>query len=581
MQDLVMSLSKASVKLALDGWDRELEIDFKDDNYTIITGRNAGGKTLALKCLADFCDFLREPSNSKFDRLVSFFKQVKTSWKPDGGENRILDSIQTQYEYEWLDYKSNSKLPLVDSTLIKWFKLENDDANFDETPKIDLPTLASRLLVDEENLKSGGLLIKASVLVQNRLTFVPSGVHSELDYYRLERRDGVRFNLTSSFTDIDGELASISPAPAVVFDEWREVTYSEEPLHSFGPWDHRGHRWMDEIEQRLGLIFDRDALEEAADRTYDFHKTDKMLRFQISPVDQRSVSEAYRLSSSMKKEVGDTVASWDDWYFEHLGNVFRQEFERELKSLEDDKFALAISNVITKRTFEEENCNCDAQTRDITMDFEEGKTFEETTTNFACRACGETLKLKLEDRLSPLVRFLSNVGLVDKESQFQLRDVNHFNEIFALWMTYGNLNPTDVLDHEDLLWLDGKDEEELHLFVETPLSDSFLQKAIQGWPMFGLATAVREYFDEEVPEHLSSGQSRLLSIFSGLAEFPEGSVVMIDEPELSLHIDWQESLISNLIRYFPHLKFIIATHSPNVIIEHTQKVIEVPPRDIA
>ena len=238
MQDLVMSLSKASVKLALDGWDRELEIDFQDDNYTIITGRNAGGKTLALKCLADFCDFLREPSNSKFERLVAFFRQRKTSWKPDGGENRILDSIQTQYEYEWLDYKSNSKLPLVDSTLIKWFKLENDDANFDETPKIDLPTLASRLLVDEENLKSGGLLIKASVLVQNRLTFVPSGVHSELDYYRLERRDGVRFNLTSSFTDIDGELASISPAPEVVFDEWREVTYSEETpplLWAMGP----------------------------------------------------------------------------------------------------------------------------------------------------------------------------------------------------------------------------------------------------------------------------------------------------------------------------------------------------------
>ena len=153
MQDLVMSLSKASVRLALDGWDRDLEIDFLDDNYTIITGRNAGGKTLALKCIGDFCDYLREPSNSKFDRLGGFFMQRKKSWQSDGGENRILDSMQTQHEYEWLDYKDNTGLPLVDSTLIKWYTLENDNANFEETPKINMPTLASRLLVDEEKLK--------------------------------------------------------------------------------------------------------------------------------------------------------------------------------------------------------------------------------------------------------------------------------------------------------------------------------------------------------------------------------------------------------------------------------------------
>ena len=241
-------------------------------------------------------------------------------------------------------------------------------------------------------------------------------------------------------------------------------------------------------------------------------------------------------------------------------------------------------------SFKTENCNCDAQTQDITTHFEEGKPIEETTTHFACGACEETLELNLEGRLRVLDDFLNSLigkdlpAFDDVGSQFQLRDGDHFHEIWALWETFGELSSEDssrVLTHEDYLWLDKKDDEELHLFVETPLSDNFLHKAIQGWPMFGLVTAVREYFDEEVPEYLSSGQSRLLSIFSGLAEFPEGSVVMIDEPELSLHIDWQESLITNLVRYFPHLKFIIATHSPNVIIEHTQKVIEVPPRDIA
>jgi hypothetical protein len=79
--------------------------------------------------------------------------------------------------------------------------------------------------------------------------------------------------------------------------------------------------------------------------------------------------------------------------------------------------------------------------------------------------------------------------------------------------------------------------------------------------------------------YLSSGQKRILGMFSTLMVLRPGSTVLIDEPELSLHIDWQRNLISALIDGFQHLTFVFATHSPDVIMNHPEKVIAVPPSE--
>ena len=99
-------------------------------------------------------------------------------------------------------------------------------------------------------------------------------------------------------------------------------------------------------------------------------------------------------------------------------------------------------------------------------------------------------------------------------------------------------------------------------------------------PRIGLWLAINSFFDDirdlRIP---SSGQQRILAIFSALSEMKAGSTIMIDEPELSLHINWQERLISTLTSSLPHLQFIMATHSPHVIVNHTESIYEVPPRD--
>lgn len=63
---------------------------------------------------------------------------------------------------------------------------------------------------------------------------------------------------------------------------------------------------------------------------------------------------------------------------------------------------------------------------------------------------------------------------------------------------------------------------------------------------------------------LSSGEKHLLRIFIETL-LTSVSTLLIDEPEISLHIDWQERLISEMQQLNPDAQFIIATHSPAIM----------------
>lgn len=42
-------------------------------------------------------------------------------------------------------------------------------------------------------------------------------------------------------------------------------------------------------------------------------------------------------------------------------------------------------------------------------------------------------------------------------------------------------------------------------------------------------------------------------------------VYVVDEPEVSLHITWQEQFVDALLKASPDTQFILATHSPSII----------------
>lgn len=65
---------------------------------------------------------------------------------------------------------------------------------------------------------------------------------------------------------------------------------------------------------------------------------------------------------------------------------------------------------------------------------------------------------------------------------------------------------------------------------------------------------------------LSSGEKQLLIILGkALLQEKKTWVYIADEPELSLHVRWQENLVKNLRAINPNSQIIFATHSPDVV----------------
>ena len=42
---------------------------------------------------------------------------------------------------------------------------------------------------------------------------------------------------------------------------------------------------------------------------------------------------------------------------------------------------------------------------------------------------------------------------------------------------------------------------------------------------------------------------------------------LLDEPEISLHLEWQKKLIQSLRRLAPDSQFVIVTHSPGIVMK--------------
>jgi len=68
--------------------------------------------------------------------------------------------------------------------------------------------------------------------------------------------------------------------------------------------------------------------------------------------------------------------------------------------------------------------------------------------------------------------------------------------------------------------------------------------------------------------YLTSGQKQLLSLVLGVKKIPIGTLILIDEPEISLHVDWQVDLIEQLQKPLFSSRLIIATHSPDIALNH-------------
>lgn len=65
---------------------------------------------------------------------------------------------------------------------------------------------------------------------------------------------------------------------------------------------------------------------------------------------------------------------------------------------------------------------------------------------------------------------------------------------------------------------------------------------------------------------LSSGEKHTLDIFIQTL-VADVNTLLLDEPEISLHVDWQTRLISAMRQLNPNAQLILATHSPDIMAE--------------
>ena len=74
---------------------------------------------------------------------------------------------------------------------------------------------------------------------------------------------------------------------------------------------------------------------------------------------------------------------------------------------------------------------------------------------------------------------------------------------------------------------------------------------------------------------LSSGEKQILILLTqALLQVDKPVVYIADEPELSLHVNWQDKLLESLVTLGGQIQVIVATHSPDIVGEFLDKVID-------
>jgi predicted ATPase len=81
--------------------------------------------------------------------------------------------------------------------------------------------------------------------------------------------------------------------------------------------------------------------------------------------------------------------------------------------------------------------------------------------------------------------------------------------------------------------------------------------------------------DMSIPlAQLSSGEKQLIILLTeALLQKCKETLFIADEPELSLHIEWQRKVISSITKLNPNAQIIIATHSPEIVGKFKDKAI--------
>ncbi len=77
-------------------------------------------------------------------------------------------------------------------------------------------------------------------------------------------------------------------------------------------------------------------------------------------------------------------------------------------------------------------------------------------------------------------------------------------------------------------------------------------------------------------QKLSSGERHLLTFLATILLMgEEQDFILLDEPEISLDIEWQEKLLSTIAKLAPDAQIIVASHSPSIMGDYFDESVEI------
>lgn len=148
-----------------------------------------------------------------------------------------------------------------------------------------------------------------------------------------------------------------------------------------------------------------------------------------------------------------------------------------------------------------------------------------------------------------------------EENPYHKRSVNyHIKETLLSWAIGGAGNKYIEPDAEAMAWYDGF---ERVLKIIMPKHIGFEKLSIRNYEIV-LSTKTGDFMLDAVSGGIAALIDLAWQIYNLASTEPE-LVVLIDEVENHLHATMQRSVLPDLLEAFPHVQFIISTHSPLIV----------------
>lgn len=195
--------------------------------------------------------------------------------------------------------------------------------------------------------------------------------------------------------------------------------------------------------------------------------------------------------------------------------------------------------------------------------------------------------LDTENEKKDLEKIFNQFNVLSKEFQRKLDD--HFIKLHAV---KEKLNKSSDIDLSDLYVLIGTERidyivNEWNKFLKKKnaiieqrenflnIINSLMQRKKFSISLQNEIEVITQSGKELPVDRLSSGEKQLLIVMGeALLQEKKAWVYIADEPELSLHVRWQESLVKNLRAINPNAQIIFATHSPDIVSIFSEKVFD-------